>query len=125
MFFRTAKNLRQDERIKPRQVFYLQVPMLQSSLHIVYFVKKRPLSCQIVANLSERRNILKKFGRCYNCMRKGRVSSQCDTPVNCNFCKDNNHAALCLKTFKSVESGATNGTASVISPDCKCNMLFT
>ena len=27
--------------------------------------------CQIVTNLSERRNILKKLGRCFNCMRKG------------------------------------------------------
>ena len=43
-----------------------------------------PSDCQIVINSSEQRNILKKFGRCYNCMRKGHVPSQCDTLIKCN-----------------------------------------
>ena len=63
-----------------------------------------PEECQIVTDLSERRNILKEIGHCFNCMRKGHVFSQCDTSIKCNFCKDKHHAALCLKKFKSVES---------------------
>ena len=43
-----------------------------------------PADCQIVTNLSEQRNILKKLGHCFNCMRKGHVSSQCDTSIKCH-----------------------------------------
>ena len=71
-----------------------------------------PADCQIVTNLSERRNTLKKLGRCFNCMRNGHVSSQCDTSIKCNFCKDKHHLAPCSKNFKSVESSCT--TAFVI-----------
>ena len=79
-----------------------------------------PADCQIVTNLNERRNILKKLGRCFNCMRKGHVSRQCDTSIKCNFCKDKHHAALCLKKFKSVESGCTSkGTTAFAIPEEK------
>ena len=79
-----------------------------------------PADCQIVTNLSERRNILKKLGRCFNCMRKGHISRQCDTSIKCNFCKDKHHAALCLKKFKSVESGCTSkGTTALVIPEEK------
>ena len=50
---------------------------------------------------------------------KGHVSSQCDTPIKCNFCKDKHHAALCLKKFKSVESRTTKGTTTFGTPDEK------
>ena len=48
-----------------------------------------PADCQIVTNLNERRNILKKLGRCFNCMRKGHVSRQCDTSIKCIFARIN------------------------------------
>ena len=50
-------------------------------------------------------------------MRKGHVCRQCDTSIKCNFCKDKHHAALCLKKFKSVESGCTSkGTTAFVIP---------
>ena len=53
-------------------------------------------------------------------MRKGHVSRQCDTSIKCNFCKDKHHAALCLKKFKSVESGCTSkGTTALVIPEEK------
>ena len=54
-----------------------------------------PTDCKVVTNLSERRDIFKKLGCCFNCMREGHVSSQCDTPIKCNFCRDE-HQGACV-----------------------------
>ena len=40
-------------------------------------------------------------------------------PGVCNFCKDKHHAALCLKTFKSVETHTTEGTTAFVIPEGK------
>lgn len=51
--------------------------------------------CKKVTQVSERKRILLKYGRCFNCIRKGHVSKDCKTVVNCKFCKGKHHSCLC------------------------------
>ena len=51
--------------------------------------------CKKVTQVSERKRILLKYGRCFNCIRKGHVSKDCKTVVNYKFCKGKQHSCLC------------------------------
>ena len=42
----------------------------------------RASECQVVTNIDERREILKKQGRCFNCLRRGgHLARNCDTKI--------------------------------------------
>lgn len=51
--------------------------------------------CQKVKNVKERKQILLKYGRCFNCIRKGHVSRECKTAITCKYCKGKHHLCLC------------------------------
>ena len=51
--------------------------------------------CQKVKNVKERKQILLKYGRCFNCIRKGHVSRECKTTIVCKYCKGKHHSCLC------------------------------
>ena len=51
--------------------------------------------CQAVTNLDGRREILKKQGRCYNCLRRGgHLARNCDTKIQCFRCDGCHHLAV-------------------------------
>ena len=44
--------------------------------------------CQVVTSLPERRNILRKQGRCFLCLRRGNhLARDCDADIKCFVCK--------------------------------------
>ena len=52
--------------------------------------------CHIVTDIRERRNILKREGRCYLCLRKGgHLARECQSSIKCFTCKGRHHVALC------------------------------
>ena len=51
--------------------------------------------CQKVKNVKERKQILLKYGRCFNCIRKGHVSRECKSTITCKYCKGKHHSCLC------------------------------
>ena len=51
--------------------------------------------CKIVTNLDDRKNALKKQGRCFRCTLKGHLSRQCDKLIKCHHCSGNHHLAVC------------------------------
>ena len=65
--------------------------------------------CKKVTQISERKRILLKYGRCFNCIRKGHVSKDCKTVVNCKFCKGKHHS--CLWCADSPGEGRSSTTA--------------
>ena len=52
-------------------------------------------SCTKVVTLGERREVLKKSGRCFNCLRSGHKSKNCDSQKNCRYCHRRHHQSLC------------------------------
>ena len=51
--------------------------------------------CQKVKNVSERKQLLIKFGRCFSCIRKGHLSKDCRANLTCKFCKGKHHSSIC------------------------------
>ena len=58
--------------------------------------------CKIVTNLDDRKNALKKQGRCFRCTLKGHLSRQCDKLIKCHHCSGNHHLAVCEQRFRKL-----------------------
>ena len=63
-----------------------------------------PKDCMIVTQVEARKQILRKSGRCYGCLRTGHVSRECRSKSRCSRCNKRHHTSIC-----SGESG-TNKT---------------
>ena len=54
-----------------------------------------------VANLQERKNILRKTGTCFLCLRRGsHISRDCKSSVKCHICNGHHHVSLCFRNPK-------------------------
>ena len=63
--------------------------------------KHPSFDCHIVTNLQERKNILRKTGRCFLCLRCGsHISSDCKSSVKCHICNGHHHVSLCFRNPK-------------------------
>ena len=52
-------------------------------------------NCETVSNAQARRDILKKNGRCYVCLRKDHLSRECKSNVKCFSCGGRHHVSIC------------------------------
>jgi len=52
-------------------------------------------SCTKVVNLKDRKDILMKSGRCFNCLRGNHKSKDCDSSKNCRYCHRRHHQSIC------------------------------
>ena len=57
----------------------------------------RSLKCNIVTSPEARKDILRKKGKCFLCLRSGHLSRNCQTPVKCFKCQGSHHVSLCSK----------------------------
>ena len=51
--------------------------------------------CMNVKDINTRKSILKNYGRCFICLRKGHRAMNCRSKVNCSQCKKRHNTALC------------------------------
>jgi hypothetical protein len=67
--------------------------------------------CARVKDMRERRNLIRKFARCYKCLEKGHCARDCKVVVQCKNCKGGHHSALCETEVSSAseEEGAQVG----------------
>ena len=74
-------------------------------------------NCQAVTGIDSRREVLRKTGRCYICLRKGHVSRTCRSRIKCLTCHGRHHVAICSVAARpkteepkaSTESDHTSG----------------
>ena len=64
-------------------------------------------SCMKVISVKDRRDILKRSGRCYNCLRSHHKSKDCDSCKTCRYCRRRHHQSICE------HSGNANATPNV------------
>ena len=57
----------------------------------------KPWDCEKVVDVAERRELLKKGNRCYNCLGKGHASHQCKSKYRCYHCKERHNSSICEK----------------------------
>ena len=73
----------------------------------------RASECQVVTNIDERREILKKQARCFNCLRRGgHLARNCDTKIQCFKCSGRHHLAVCNSSMADSSNIPSRATAS-------------
>ena len=70
-------------------------------------------SCTKVVDISTRRDILKKTGRCFNCLKSHHKSRDCDSRKNCRHCHRRHHQSICEQL---VNAGTAQGGSSQSQP---------
>ena len=71
--------------------------------------------CKIVKSVEERKQLLRKYGRCFVCAHKGHVSRDCNSKLTCTICKGKHHVSIFYK------SNSTNGGQSSHAHNGDCN----
>ena len=51
--------------------------------------------CKKVVSVKERKEILKRLGRCYNCLKPNHRVRDCESRRNCRYCHHKHHQSLC------------------------------
>ena len=54
-------------------------------------------ACETVTQMEARKQILKKSGRCFNCLRRGHISRECRSTGVYTTCGSRHHASICPK----------------------------
>ena len=54
-------------------------------------------SCTIETDVAARKNILKKQGRCFCCLKRNHVARDCSSQIKCSSCDMKHHVAICSK----------------------------
>ena len=54
-----------------------------------------PSNCDAVAQVDARRQVLRRNGRCFTCLRKGHMSRDCRSKVRCQKCGGRHHLSIC------------------------------
>ena len=55
------------------------------------------VNCETVSDVGERKQSLRKSGRCFVCLRKGHLGKGCRSSKNCHRCGGRHHASICFK----------------------------
>ena len=51
--------------------------------------------CRTVESISARRDVLRREGRCYICLKRGHIEASCRSQNRCFTCKEKHHLAIC------------------------------
>ena len=54
--------------------------------------------CRKVTNKKERLTLLRKYSRCFKCIRKGHLVRDCKLQIKCSACGGAHHLSICEKT---------------------------
>ena len=75
----------------------------------------RAVDCHVVTNVDQRKDILKKQGRCFICLRRGgHLARNCDSKIQCFGCQGRHHLAVCDGGKSRVSgSSAMEGTCNL------------
>ncbi|XP_028404089.1 uncharacterized protein LOC114526762 [Dendronephthya gigantea] len=57
--------------------------------------QQRHEDCKKVKTLENRKQIIRKYSRCFKCLNKGHIARNCSIRVKCSACKKEHHTALC------------------------------
>ena len=65
--------------------------------------------CTKITSVEAKRDLLRKFTRCFVCLKKGNVSKNCDSKYKCNKCSSRHHISICgIFEEKTAVNGSTN-----------------
>ena len=76
-------------------------------------------SCTNVTQIEARKQILKRSGRCFCCLRRGHISRECRSPHKCPKCAGRHHVSICQKNHLNDLShrATTNSESQPVPPE--------
>jgi hypothetical protein len=69
-------------------------------------------SCTSTIDVGARKQILKRTGRCFNCLRKNHLSKECCSTTRCHQCKGKHHTSICDRSIGTESQVATKPLAA-------------
>ena len=75
--------------------------------------------CRRITDLKERKNLVRRYSRCFRCLRKGHRATDCRDYTKCKRCSSlEHHTAMCDVASKSIQGGsnACSSTEQVRGP---------
>ena len=72
-------------------------------------------NCGIVTQIETRKQILRKSGHCFNCLRRGHLSRDCRSRSRCSKCSRKHHVSIC--SGGNAESGRSSNLAEPIKKE--------
>ena len=57
----------------------------------------RSISCTTVVDVPARREVLRRTGRCYVCLKKHHLSKDCRSKLRCQKCRGRHHVTICSR----------------------------
>ena len=79
-----------------------------------------PTSCDVVSEVDARKQVLRKSGRCFSCLRRGHLSRNCRTTRRCHTCNGRHHTSICAprqpKTTDTQSEATPLETTSSLNP---------
>ena len=58
--------------------------------------------CKTVTDVQTRKDLLKKYGRCFVCLRKDHISRNCPSKSKCHNCNGKHHVSICQTKLNAV-----------------------
>ena len=80
-------------------------------------------ACTTVKGIEDWKQILRKSGRCFVCLRRGHISRECQSRLKCHKCSERHHLSVCLQVSTNEGSASlpvttpTSGTGMIPAPD--------
>ena len=69
----------------------------------------RPPPRRLQKGVKERKKLLLKFGRCFNCIEKGHRNQDCSVTTECKLCKGQHSSCLCMAKPQQASGGIKIG----------------
>ena len=80
----------------------------EQSSHCVYCGQAHlSSSCTVVTEVSAKREVLHRSGRCYICLKKHHISRDCHSKANCGNCRGRHHTTICPRRSQSLNDTYT------------------
>ena len=73
--------------------------------------------CGVVTQVEARKQVLKKAGRCFVCLRRGHIGRECRSRSRCSNCGGRHHLTICLKSGPRSSSAPSSNPGSAETPD--------
>ena len=70
--------------------------------------------CNKVTNVSHRKQLVRKYGRCFICLGKNHLAKNCKSELGCNVCKGKHHTSICESPSETSQGQVSETVASPI-----------
>ena len=96
---RTVTNISQTGRRAGKDQHTAAALMSSSCNPSYWYCQSHPSTiCRVVMQVEARKEILRRSGRCFICLRKGHIGRECRSTTKCSKCGGRHHISICFRS---------------------------